>query len=387
MLSDRAVSIDNQLVSPEAAGIRHTEDVLLSLPAPIAVVGNATPARPWGSVIDRYASIIRLNNFRTDGFEALVGRRTHIRCTSGWSDIEHRATPLVEVSPFTASARESANLGVFNAANPRPVLAARSDVRPHIPEVPNPSTGLALVQLLGLLGVSADLYGFDGFRSAHYWTNDEQATSHSRRELEALLARPHVALYAGIPENAGDLTAASGSADETWQWLKERRDLDLVGQAVLAVGAFSRARDEFRQQGTRVTWVSNAASGRDGDDEFFVIGSVLDLASLEASFDCCVCLGVLDALSPNACRIFTRQVARLCPRLIVTVRTCDDCRPQAITPDDQLRPLSWWTMLLSDAYDLTVQPGAPAGSCAIDGRRRAPSTCSGASAPAFKLRP
>ncbi len=56
-----------------------TEDVLLSLRRPIAVVGNGLPDRPMGSLIDRYATVIRLNNFEIAGHEPMVGQRTSLR--------------------------------------------------------------------------------------------------------------------------------------------------------------------------------------------------------------------------------------------------------------------------------------------------------------------
>lgn len=173
----------------------------MSLEAPIAVVGNATPSAAWGRVIDRYPSVIRLNNYRLDGFEHLVGSRTDVRCTSAWYDIEHRPG-LIEISPFAADVRESENLAPFNAVNGTPVLAARQDVRPLIAETPNPSTGLTLAQLLDVLGIDADFFAFDGFRTPHYWAQDQHVTSHASTELAALLSRPHVALISAPADYA-----------------------------------------------------------------------------------------------------------------------------------------------------------------------------------------
>ena len=50
-----------------------TEELLQALPQPIAIVGNGVPAGAMGAAIDHHASVIRLNNYRLDGFEA-VGR-------------------------------------------------------------------------------------------------------------------------------------------------------------------------------------------------------------------------------------------------------------------------------------------------------------------------
>ena len=79
-----------------------TEELLQALPQPIAIVGNGVPAGPMGAAIDHHPSVIRLNNYRLDGFEAVVGTRTTLRCTSGWNDIEARGQ-VGEFSPFTFS--------------------------------------------------------------------------------------------------------------------------------------------------------------------------------------------------------------------------------------------------------------------------------------------
>ena len=69
---------------------KFSEDILTSLRGRIAIVGNATPKRDFGKLIDSYDIVIRMNNFRLSGFERLIGTRTDLRCTTGWKDIETR---------------------------------------------------------------------------------------------------------------------------------------------------------------------------------------------------------------------------------------------------------------------------------------------------------
>src|SRR5439155_9819958 len=174
---------------------KFSEDILASLRGRIAIVGNATPKRDFGKLIDSYDVVIRMNNFRLSGFERLIGTRTDLRCTTGWKDIETRHQHL-EFSPFTADASESLHLANYNDRNGRPVLTARTDVHPFIPETPKPSAGLALVQLTALLGLPVDLFGFDGFRTPHYWAADRTVrTTHTNRELEYILKRDNVVLF------------------------------------------------------------------------------------------------------------------------------------------------------------------------------------------------
>ena len=172
-----------------------TEDVLLSLRRPIAVVGNGLPDRPMGSLIDRYATVIRLNNFEIAGHEPMVGQRTSLRVTSGWHDIRHYDRHL-ELSPFTENAHESGHLTAYRTDNAVPVLAARTDVHALLPGLPKPSTGLSLLALCSHLGIPVDAFGFDGFRTGHYWRPDPAfQTVHAASELDALLALPGVTLY------------------------------------------------------------------------------------------------------------------------------------------------------------------------------------------------
>lgn len=68
--------------------------------ATIALVGNAgyLAETQQGEFIDSHDIVIRMNNFRTSGFEPCVGRRTDVFLTNFWEDIDF-------VSPDAAGAR------------------------------------------------------------------------------------------------------------------------------------------------------------------------------------------------------------------------------------------------------------------------------------------
>jgi hypothetical protein len=51
------------------------------------------------------------------------------------------------------------------------VLAARR-CPALLPGLPKPSTGLSLLALCSHLGIPVDAFGFDGFRTGHYWRPD-----------------------------------------------------------------------------------------------------------------------------------------------------------------------------------------------------------------------
>ncbi len=148
-----------------------TEELLLALPQPIVIVGNGVPSGQLGERIDAFASVIRMNNYVLDGFADLVGSRTVLRCTSCWTDIEHRDVP--EFTPFHADARpESSNLAAYRQAVPhKSIASAHLDVRSKaVPlGILKPSTGLALLMLCDAMGLQVTGVGFDGFVSGHYW--------------------------------------------------------------------------------------------------------------------------------------------------------------------------------------------------------------------------
>lgn len=221
-----------------------TESILAGLPRPIAVVGNGTPDRAWGAVIDGYPTVIRLNNFRTVGFEALVGRRTDLWCTSGWHDILPRPG-LRACSPFTVDAPESAGVPAFHRAHCGELTQAAVDLHALHLVLPKPSTGFALAQLLDLLGCQADLFGFDGFRTPHYWTPGvDVVTTHAAREAEILrgldaLSLPGAAgpsvLPASSPEDVAAVCAALEGETPTPLLVIDRAPNALV-QALTARG-------------------------------------------------------------------------------------------------------------------------------------------------------
>jgi SAM-dependent methyltransferase len=175
-----------------------TEDLLAKFRGrSVAIVGNATPVVSWGEMIDRHDVVIRMNNFRTDGFEALIGHKTDYRCTSGWRDVEVRSG-VPEFSPYATHLAESGNLDAFNRASGRKLLTPRIDIHQLLANtIPKPSTGCALAALCSHVGLNVDLFAFDGFRTPHYWTSSKHATTHNPDELDLILRMPGIAVYPG----------------------------------------------------------------------------------------------------------------------------------------------------------------------------------------------
>lgn len=284
-----------------------TEHVLAGLPAPIAVVGNATPAHAWGAVLDRYPTVVRLNNFRTRGFEALVGRRTDLWCTSGWEDVAPQDVAGA-VSPFQAAAAESAHLAAFAARLGRPVATAALDVRALAPDIPKPSTGLALALLLDALGISADLFLFDGFQTGHYWTPGSVVrTTHSTGEWSALRDLAHVAVHGGPPMAMATLTAPPLDPDAAAEALLAPVDGRRPSR-VLVLGEAGPLAASLRARGAAVSTVPHL-----GDEARHAYG-VFTLASLEAPTDVCVLVHLAGRLADHDVRLVRRHARRLAAR-------------------------------------------------------------------------
>jgi hypothetical protein len=178
-----------------ALGVRRrqatfTELFLENLPLPIAVVGNGKLYYPFGRIIEGHTTVIRLNAFRLAGYEEYCGSRTTHWCTFGEttgspSRPQRHRTAFVPFSPFTQLAPESLNLKA--SFRRRMVFAARFRLRQWFPR---PSTGFSLLLLLEELGYEVNIFGFDGFRSGHYYNSSHQHDPvHSPLEFDYLLTR------------------------------------------------------------------------------------------------------------------------------------------------------------------------------------------------------
>lgn len=167
-----------------------TEDVLLlNKNRKMVVVGNSKIYKNYGSIIDSYDIVIRFNNFVTNGFENLIGKKTTFRCVCGWNDIENR-NQCLEISPFSNTCRESGYVEEYNKNNVFPVILSKFDIH-SLTEIPNPSTGLALLLLINYLNISVDIIGFDSFKTPNLWQL-HTPTSHSSHEWDIILKLKYI---------------------------------------------------------------------------------------------------------------------------------------------------------------------------------------------------
>ncbi|RVT90649.1 hypothetical protein EOD42_23395 [Rhodovarius crocodyli] len=70
------------LLPASADATARLKDVLADTRRSVAIVGNGLPGGEHGDAIDRHDIVIRFNDFRLDGRQAELGRRTDLVCTS-----------------------------------------------------------------------------------------------------------------------------------------------------------------------------------------------------------------------------------------------------------------------------------------------------------------
>lgn len=354
-----------------------TEDVLLSLPLPIAIVGNGHPRRNMGAVIDRFSTIIRINNYKIEGFEELVGSKTTLRCTSGWEDIDV-CYSLPEISPFRFDSHESASIKKYIARGGNPIITPEKDVHILLPEVSNPSTGLALAALASDLGIEIAVFGFDGFSSGHYWDPDTPLiTTHSNIEREQLLKLSNVLFY-GISYDYPKLydychTIHSDYDINEGLRLYKKIEITLIGERILEFGAGNGQLAAYMEmQGNEVTAieVSQVAFEKIPVVRKFN-GDCLTLAQLEGVYDRFVSIDVLEHLTENDIRIVVREAARLARLILVSVSTRPSglLGPQGENLHLTIRTVEWWLELFSKYFKIEILPFENVGQVTITGSR------------------
>ena len=184
--------------------------VLAGLPEPIAVVGNG-PCDGMGETIDDHATVIRFNNFVTDGFEQHVGRRTSLWVTNAHEDVAARPFNGDMLTIYTL-AEQGDRIARWLGAYPQmayPFAGSWVDAARKWKQR-KPSTGLVLLSRLIEIGKRTCVFGFDGLTTGHYWDarhrhNHEQEPAH----LRALLASN---------DNAGTCNICDGKHAEASSW-------------------------------------------------------------------------------------------------------------------------------------------------------------------------
>lgn len=352
--------------------MKNTEDILATLTGRVAIVGNSKPYREFGRLIDTYDHVIRINNYRIDGFERFVGSKTSFRCTSGWEDIEKRPG-VTEFSPFTDTAKESAHLAAYREKANGDICTARNDIHIEIPTVQKPSTGLALIALARLVGLDVDLFCFDGFQTPHYWEEKSAATTHSN-EIATILSLPNAHFF-GESYNYKQLYDFCHKHHQEYNenaGLQLLRHLNITfpGKTILEFGAGNGDLSAFlEKQGSTVTAVevsSEAFSKIKCTNK--INGDVFSLCNLPAGTDLFLSVDVLEHLTVNDIQIVLREAARICNSIFISVST----RPSGLLgPNGEnlhltVRTRAWWLLEIGKHFEISkVQDGNGVGQLVV----------------------
>jgi hypothetical protein len=322
-----------------------SEDLLKSLPQPIAVVGNGSMKRRYGELIDSYATVIRMNNYRIQGREADVGRKTSLRCTTGWPDIEVR-NQYLEFTPFTHTAKESSHLSSYQNQGAAPVITANTDIHPLLPDIPHPSVELALLTLMAQLGIGADVFGFNGGKTGDDW--QVKTAGHktpSSTEFDEILKLPNLRLFDDThpDERPSDSPHSehNGRNINAGLALFKKLDLQIKNSRLIEFGAGNGDLSLYLQSlGNQVTAVEASVVAferiRIRDK---IHGDCLDLPLIKKDFDWFISVGVLGNLMMNEINIVISEAARLAKGALVLIST----RSGSLQADGKSQhEISWW---------------------------------------------
>jgi hypothetical protein len=155
------------------------EEILQNLPEPIAVVGNG-PIIGNGAKIDSHASIIRFNNWITEGYEPHVGMRTDLWVTNCWEDVQLRSWTGEMMTTYGDGYFEK-NVGRWLGMYPHMRLPSTdwiAEAKASTGRV-SPSTGLTLLCKLRSMGKQFTPFGFSGNCDGHYWHPGPMFTTHA----------------------------------------------------------------------------------------------------------------------------------------------------------------------------------------------------------------
>jgi hypothetical protein len=162
--------------------------LLVSLPQPIAVVGNGFTRRRHDA-IEAHATVIRFNNYADVGHEQDVGHTIHVWCVTCCGGVRPRTWDHpVSVMTIATLMEQPTDIERWLQVYPDMAVPAESWIIPARElKGGNPSTGLTLIKRMHELGRRFTCFGFDGLRSGHYWDAGHAHHHWHEDELAALM--------------------------------------------------------------------------------------------------------------------------------------------------------------------------------------------------------
>lgn len=342
---------------------------------PIAVVGNGKMERPYGALIDSYGSVIRLDNYKNEGCEILVGNRTDYRCTSGWHGLEPKPD-VVTFSPFTKTVKDSKKIDSVEKRFGCNIIFSSFDVHHLCSDVKEPSTRVALAILLNHLGIEADYFGFNEIELPLNWVNQIESSIDSYAEYY-LLRKLSKAYFIGDIYNLNNNRPLRDQIEHqknidtklfhyVTQKFKDNKILEFgAGNGDLA--------HSLERSGNRVTaFEPSAASFSKIQCNRKFQDSAIGLFVCKEKHDIFISIGTFDHLNEFEIRLAIREAARLCGAIFITVSTSPNflISPNKEHPYLDSRSSPWWLQLVSEYFDVSLNSSFCIGKLIVEGSLR-----------------
>lgn len=145
------------------------EDVFNAMQGKIAVIGNGVFEKEYGEEIDSHNEVIRFNNFIIKEHAKYVGKKITWWCTHPFiENYSHFYNPSI-------SHRRYKKFRVKGT-----VIIPKNDYWQEYRDkyFKVLSSGMTILLIMDKLGIEVDAYGFDHFKTGHYFD-----PSHKRRDL------------------------------------------------------------------------------------------------------------------------------------------------------------------------------------------------------------
>jgi len=187
-----------------------TEDLLMSLKQPIAVIRNADSSFQLGNFIESYNAIIRINNFMISGYEEKVGKSTTHWCVNCGALLSDKEFSLADGKDqailFAPLLKKNMEISRFmKRISKIPVCCKKSHTcrsnssKYDVHDINEPTVGFILASTFSSLGIMVDIFNFDFLSSGHYFDRShDHVTSHiegGKIERDILLNDRYCAIF------------------------------------------------------------------------------------------------------------------------------------------------------------------------------------------------
>jgi SAM-dependent methyltransferase len=231
------------------------------------------------------------------------------------------------------------------------------------------------------MGIETDLFGFDGFKSSHYWDNGGTYTTHAVGESDFMALRPNIYMI-GCPtypydklynfchanHHEYDVNVGLDVCRKTGQSFKRLKILELgAGNGRLSANLV--------ELGNSVTAleVSQEAFDKIPAGVNKLLGGASELPFMKGDYDMFISIDVLEHLTEHDIRLTVREAARLCRKIFV----CVSNRPSGLVgPNGEnlhltVKPAEWWRDTFSKWWNVSVvKPGPYAKQTILEGNAK-----------------